>query len=350
MTRRPGVTLMEVLVAIMIMGVGLLALLTLFPLGAMEMVQSVKDDRVGLTKVNARAIFTATGMGADTYLRDNGMLNPGGGIPPGSGIPAGGQILPALNNPADPNYFSYQDSISYPVFVDPIGWAANAGNPAWQHWVGGQVGLGPRRMTMKELDPSRSPDPVFMGAPPLPPGVLSVAQYQKMQLYRWNVFLDDIYFPRDDELNSGKPCPPPPPAGTSLYERTPRYSWAYLLQMPKVRLSNVVDLTVVVYGNRQLDEPMNGETLFAATFNPGASTITLQWAAGQAPPDVAVGGWVMDGSMLPTPQGRFYRVVGITQTSATTMDIEVLNTLRRSGNGQVFIMDNVIEVFEKVEF
>jgi prepilin-type N-terminal cleavage/methylation domain-containing protein len=40
-----GVTLVEVLVAIMLAGIGLLALLTLFPLGALSMAQAIKDDR-----------------------------------------------------------------------------------------------------------------------------------------------------------------------------------------------------------------------------------------------------------------------------------------------------------------
>jgi prepilin-type N-terminal cleavage/methylation domain-containing protein len=46
MRRRPGVTLVEVLVAIFIMGIGMLALLTLFPLGAVSMAQALRDDRV----------------------------------------------------------------------------------------------------------------------------------------------------------------------------------------------------------------------------------------------------------------------------------------------------------------
>src|SRR3954452_8343533 len=55
MTRRSGITLVEVLVAILITGVGLLSLLVLFPLGALEMAQAVKDDRTGHAKHNAAA-------------------------------------------------------------------------------------------------------------------------------------------------------------------------------------------------------------------------------------------------------------------------------------------------------
>jgi prepilin-type N-terminal cleavage/methylation domain-containing protein len=53
-TRRPwtsceGVTLIEVLAAIFIMGVGLLAMLTLFPVGALSMRRSINEDRAGMS-------------------------------------------------------------------------------------------------------------------------------------------------------------------------------------------------------------------------------------------------------------------------------------------------------------
>ena len=53
MDRRPGVTLIEVLVAIFVVALGLLALLTLFPLGALSMAQAIKDDRIALMSSNA---------------------------------------------------------------------------------------------------------------------------------------------------------------------------------------------------------------------------------------------------------------------------------------------------------
>lgn len=54
-----GITLIEVLVAIFVMGIGLLALLTLFPLGALEMAQAIKDDRTGVVAANAVALSEA---------------------------------------------------------------------------------------------------------------------------------------------------------------------------------------------------------------------------------------------------------------------------------------------------
>src|SRR5262245_2760610 len=55
-TRR-GVTLTEVLVAIFCCGLGLMALMTLFPLGAINMAQALKDDRSGHAAGNASSIF-----------------------------------------------------------------------------------------------------------------------------------------------------------------------------------------------------------------------------------------------------------------------------------------------------
>src|SRR5262245_45769949 len=56
---RRGITLTEVLVAIFVCGLGLMALMTLFPLGAMNMAQALKDDRCGHCAGNGAAILRA---------------------------------------------------------------------------------------------------------------------------------------------------------------------------------------------------------------------------------------------------------------------------------------------------
>jgi Tfp pilus assembly protein PilV len=58
-TDQAGITLVEVLVAIFVSGIGLLALLTLFPLGALELAQAVKDDRTAAVAANAKAVSEA---------------------------------------------------------------------------------------------------------------------------------------------------------------------------------------------------------------------------------------------------------------------------------------------------
>src|SRR5436309_16101466 len=54
--KRQGATLVEVLVAIFVMAIGLLALLVMFPLGALRMGQAIQDDRTAHTAQNAKAV------------------------------------------------------------------------------------------------------------------------------------------------------------------------------------------------------------------------------------------------------------------------------------------------------
>src|SRR5687767_14983631 len=55
MTRRAGLSLIEVLAALFIMGIGTMAILTLFPLGALTMAQAIKDDRTAQAAASADA-------------------------------------------------------------------------------------------------------------------------------------------------------------------------------------------------------------------------------------------------------------------------------------------------------
>jgi hypothetical protein len=54
--REDGIALLEVLIAIFMMGVGLLTVLTLFPLGALELAQAVEDNRTAAIAANADAL------------------------------------------------------------------------------------------------------------------------------------------------------------------------------------------------------------------------------------------------------------------------------------------------------
>src|SRR5262245_37607548 len=68
MKRRSGVTLLEVLVAMFVMGVGMLALLTLFPVGAVSMGQAMRDDRCAQAAANAAALADAMGLRKDARV------------------------------------------------------------------------------------------------------------------------------------------------------------------------------------------------------------------------------------------------------------------------------------------
>src|ERR1700676_2510472 len=68
MRRRQGTTLIEVLVAIFVMGIGLLALMAMFPLAAVSMARSIRDDRVAHAATNAKAIAIAKSIRLDNQL------------------------------------------------------------------------------------------------------------------------------------------------------------------------------------------------------------------------------------------------------------------------------------------
>jgi len=75
-------TLIEVLVAIFVMGIGLLALLTLFPLGVLNMAEEIKDDRTAAIAADATAL-SALGESLLSHTADfvedslsKGLVNP----------------------------------------------------------------------------------------------------------------------------------------------------------------------------------------------------------------------------------------------------------------------------------
>src|SRR5438445_5830278 len=106
MSARKGSTLVEVLVAIFVMGIGLLAVLALFPLGAYRMAHAIQaarcvniaescDGIANMWKIRSNSVLQPNPNAADLYL------NPGGGAT---------ALLSSSSAP------------SYPVLIDPTGY------------------------------------------------------------------------------------------------------------------------------------------------------------------------------------------------------------------------------------
>src|SRR5262245_31852549 len=55
MNRRAGLSLAEVMIAIFVLALGLLGVLSLFPLGAVRMAQAIKDDRCQIHNLSMAA-------------------------------------------------------------------------------------------------------------------------------------------------------------------------------------------------------------------------------------------------------------------------------------------------------
>src|SRR5213080_636191 len=170
-TRRRAVTLTEVLISIFLMGIGLMAILSLFPLGAAQMAQALKDQRSAEAATNAAAmarVIWKTGCDDDPNTGANKFYTQGYAPPyPRTGLyPFSNQpFVTALDDPSyaslggpvadynanagglqkDPylptgstDFLTAMPTVprtgyigpSYPVFVDPVGWQANAVNVA----------------------------------------------------------------------------------------------------------------------------------------------------------------------------------------------------------------------------
>jgi hypothetical protein len=366
MRQRPAATLVEVLVAIFVTGIGLLALLALFPLGALSMAQAIKDDRTAHAAANAAAIAEALVIRSDSVLVTLGrdvFVNPGVAQP------------------------AYPDLPSYAVYVDPTGFNAFTALGQSSIWVGGVPG-GVARRSVSFVNPEQLIPP----QPALPPLI------RRQQILRWFTLPDDIAFYTDDKIGPMGT----PDLTTGAIQRDGRYSWGLMLRRPRSIVPGVVEATVVVYSQRPLGltiDPLrpvavpSGEIAYAAppTGAPGSSgysnrkgdtIITISIAAGQERPPLRKGSWILDSSIegVGGPQatngwshGFFYRVVGITDAPGGLMDLEVQTPLResiyampgngadpvegrwwglpgqpiRQRNGGIVVLENVAEVFEK---
>jgi prepilin-type N-terminal cleavage/methylation domain-containing protein len=270
--RRPAMTLMEVLIAIFVMGIGLLGVMALFPLGAASMARAIKDDRAGHAAANARAIAIAMNVPFDP-------------------------IVTKQFNPAFP-----PDGPSNPVFADPLGFLSySIASKSTIAGVKGNAGI-PRCVVS------------FVQTPNLFGVKGATAQQAAM---KWCSLMDDITFGFDGT----------PYLTNGFVDRGGNFSWAWMLQRPKAGNASCCNMSVVVYNQRPLSGAglLSGkEVAYLSYVDPVSSTlgettkytlVSLTWnpKGGTPKPQLAAGNWVLD--MTPdannVPVGTFHRVVNV---------------------------------------
>ena len=322
MPRRDGVTLLECLVAIFVMGIGLLALLTLFPIGALRMALAIQNERCYQLGASGTAITTLKGLPNDSSVV--GLYsNPG---------------IAGVNN-------ALPDSPSYPVFIDPVGYRCAFGTGS-QSLVGGGTPGGPAAIGRSTVS--------FVG--------------NNQAAYQWFTLLDDIAFenaipgPGPNGSMPGEPqfIIPVPPNAKQFY-REIRYSYAVMCQRPRSSDPTVVDVNIVVYNKRPLSMTA-GLTLQEyvynnSAFNVAGSTVQVSYGGGQVPPPVRVGDWVLDATPIKdaannvvSAHAYFYRVVGVTDVGGSTIEIETETPLRgfaANQIGTIVVLDGVAEVYQR---
>ncbi len=297
MTRRPAVTLMEVLIAMFIMAIGMMALLALFPVGAVSMAQALKDDRCAYASSMAENVAIVNNVRyGDPNV--NLVISP----------------FPPLPSPTP----AMQSGM---VYVDPYG-----------------------MLTLSAVNLGVSTTPPSPGIPRISPkyaGSATPLTYGSPSLIdRWHSLPDDIGFNL-----SGTP----ETLGTGgIVDRGRRYTWAYLLQRQPPFILNpsltmyTVRMYAVVYSGRP--NPPPPETTLPATGAIGNNGIVIN-AIGTT---LKRGGWILDTSYNPANgliNGTFYRVTNLAEFGNTTT-IEVDRNLVANVS-QITIMDYVAEVFDK---
>jgi prepilin-type N-terminal cleavage/methylation domain-containing protein len=350
---RRGVTLVEVLVSMFLLAIGLMGILALFPMGALQMAQAVKDERTAQTakimeghaKILWRqAWLNAAGPNAgelndETNAANTGVLDVN---PELIALDNTDPLLYAANpalrvaylrGPTPPSTYPtdrISNSPSSPVLIDPIGFAFQpAGNQ--RNWVGGVSGVLPRRSF------------TLIASLPVAGGLQNRARIRLCSL------MDDLTFD-----TNGLP--------TAALRRAGDYNAAWLIQRPKNNVRTEINVQVIVYRKRPPTDTSSPETAITLTNSvlAYASPATHQLSnvaliAGVPAPKA--GTWLL----LAGPQGAtqeayadFYRVVSVTQTAANAYTFEFAQNIRSHSSvpggpysGTLIQMENIAEVFDK---
>jgi prepilin-type N-terminal cleavage/methylation domain-containing protein len=293
MKTRPGVTLLEVLTAIFIMGIGLLALLALFPLGASTMTHAMQDARCFEAGSNAKAGCIALGIRQDQVV-----------TPLFRGDTPGTQLPDDWTGP------------SYPVFVDPIG----------LYYIG-------------PANNSRIPGTLI-------PRVGFSQALTGNAAMRWCSLGDDYTFDANGSASL--------PTGV---ERESRYTWGYMMRRPNMQNPSVVEASVVCYAGRNLQVPGGETIYSPVTYSfASPRTLILSYVTDKPnlkrggwlldatehkinnPAERAL-------AMKYGPvHGYFYRIIDFADVNVNQIEVE-LQTVPVAPITKIAIMDNVAEVF-----
>ncbi len=388
---RPGVTLTEVLVAMFVMAIGMISLLTLFPLGAMQVGQALRDDRCRQTALQADAYMRShwrhnvvevlnsnnspiepyfwamddvnlyefpSSTANPKYFSGGVILNkfltvplPSGAMIPSNtvGSPVSATMLTGdkftAAGPPNQAYASAGTSLafpSYPAMVDPLGWASPT-NTFDQYWVAGsQYALSGLNGL---LIPRRQLNAVY-NALPAPIGVNFPARSLEIA-----GMTDDMSF----EKNGA-------PFSSSKLGRQGRYTWTAIVQRPRNDVRTVANLTILVFDGRP-SLPATGDEIVVThdTQLLGSRTVTIVVPPRTVDQPVLLrkGGWIMDGT-IPTTNfttsqqlTNFYRISGFvegtTNAAGTTYELDLETPIKAqiTATSQLYLFAGLAEVFER---
>jgi hypothetical protein len=386
-TRRPGTSLMEVLIAMGILAIGMLAIMALFPIGAVNMARAINQNRAAEAGTNSDAMFRYYWKNAWVDRLNGGGLRAldGTWVPqpapnPPVRVQGASDIEPMMlwldcvpspvtGLPVDPVTGFPNRAIpttsaqpSFPVLVDPVGYLTQTPAPpptvSYQNYIASNNQL-PRRTTLAAA--AAGPNPT-------------------RATVRLTTLLDDMSYDGNGE----------PASYTGQLERGGRYNVAWLMQRPKNNVPHEVHLTVLVYAGRSPTDTPSSETAFPAVatdyyanVDPKPKSLTVSLIVNGNPqprPPLMAGKWVAFSTPIqpqpapPTPGAGvaypafdFYRIAAVQDVDATTLTLELEQPLRTYDtttlvnhsnpaavppapatlSGSVVVFDNLFEVFDR---
>jgi hypothetical protein len=341
---------MEVMIATAILAIGTLAIMALFPIGAVNMARAINQNRAADHAQNSDGMFRL-------YWKRAWLDQNGGGIRSHDD---------AMNPLIDPDWqmIAFLDAYpipnappamippassqpGFPVLIDPIGWRTQIQYGALnQQYVAGQVGL---------------PVRCNLAATPFPGPYTPTIRNTTM--------LDEFSYDRNGE----------PSALTGQLDRGGRYNVSWLIQRPKNNVADQVNLTVLVFAGRSPTDTPSAETVFQAVaanylplVDPKPKSLTITYNPNNGRPGFLKGKWVAfttpiqpqpappNGTGVPYPSFDFYRIAAVTDIDDVTINLEFEQPLRTydttlmqwnagTGNltGSLVIFDNLFEVFDR---
>ena len=294
MKLRAGITLIETLVAVFIMAIGLLALLTLFPLGAVSMAQAIRDQRVAEAAQQAEALANARAVRTDANLLPgfaNGKLDPAWG----------GQ--------------------SYPVFADP--WGRSVGGAA-ANTVGGVM----QRTT------------------------LSYAASRANSM-RWCALQDELTFLPDGTPDTSSGLQREPRTTWGYWLKRPNHSVPNVVEMSIVVYSGR-DLALLSKETVATNNSYNAADPTAVTIDNSATKPDVRkgmWIVDLTThdPKSPNAAEVLNAKKYGPVHGYWYRVVDVTEATVAGNDALQLDLQPKPvvPMQTIAIMDGVVEVFPK---
>jgi hypothetical protein len=326
---RAGITLTEILISIMIMGIGLLSLATLFPLGLIRIRDAQRSSRSALLTESAVADIWGRGL-----LHKPSFTGTWYGV-----MVRGAAYDPFLVDPANANAFAGLGSDAgafrmvgsgLPVCYDPLWWyevGLNTGgtvNPVTVVGSGSEARFGYGLDAIASDPDGNSPSAWGLQRITNFPPVGSPAYFFPFNPEQVFASHDDVVFQTGGQpnlaLGQGNPMVPDMSAGQTLVDLS--YTWFFTGQQSDIGNGRVFDGDIVICHNRPFGydtvaAPLggtiakaDGETVVQAIWGYGpaidltgssgvgyavnANTVLLSWPSNMPDPDIRVGGWIAD--------------------------------------------------------